>query len=162
MQLFQTTIRFLGHNIHNGTIIPINRSMEFASKFPDEIKDKTQLERFLGSLNYIHDYYPNLAADAAILYSRRRKNPPPSGPEHTDTVQKIKAGVKPLPCPSLPNPEWKKIVETDASNFGYGGILKQFNPNSNEEELLRFTSGIWHQAAKNYPTIKQECLAIVK
>ena len=31
MQLFQTTVRFLGHNIHNGTIIPINRSMEFAS-----------------------------------------------------------------------------------------------------------------------------------
>ena len=42
MKLFQTTVRFLGHNIHNGTIIPINRSMEFESKFPDEIKDKTQ------------------------------------------------------------------------------------------------------------------------
>lgn len=43
MKLFQITIRFLGHNIHNGTIIPIDRSIEFASKFPDEIKDKTQL-----------------------------------------------------------------------------------------------------------------------
>ena len=70
MKLFQTTVRFLGHNVHNGTIIPINRSMDFASKFPDEIKDKTQIQRFLESLNYIHDYYPNLATDAAILYSR--------------------------------------------------------------------------------------------
>ena len=77
MILFQTTVRFLGHNIHNGTIIPIYRSVEFTSKFIDEIKDKTQIQRFLGSLNYIHDYYPNLATDAAILYTRLRKNPPP-------------------------------------------------------------------------------------
>ena len=56
MKLFQTTVRFLGHNIHNGTIIPINRSVEFTSKFIDEIKDKTQLQRFLGSLNNIRDY----------------------------------------------------------------------------------------------------------
>ena len=34
MKLFQTTVRFLGYNIHNGTIIPIDRGIEFASKFP--------------------------------------------------------------------------------------------------------------------------------
>ena len=79
--------------------------MEFASKFLDEIKDKTQLQRFLGSLNYIHDYYPNVATDAAILYSRVRNNPPPWASEHTEAVQKIKVRVKTLPCLSLPNPE---------------------------------------------------------
>ena len=53
MKLFQTSVRFLGHDIHRGTITPINRSIEFANKFPDEIKDKTQLQRFLG-LSLIH------------------------------------------------------------------------------------------------------------
>ncbi|XP_028059089.1 uncharacterized protein LOC114262873 [Camellia sinensis] len=162
MKLFQTQVRFLGHNIHNGTIIPIDRSMEFASKFPDEIKDKTQLQRFLGSLNCIHDYYPNLATDAAILYTRLRKNPPVWSPEHTTAVKKIKARVKTLPCLCLPSPEYQKIVETDASDLGFGGILKQFNPKTSKEELLRFHSGVWHDAAKRYPTIKKECLAIVK
>ena len=47
MKLFQTTIRFLGFNINKGSVIPIQRSIEFASKFPDEIKEKTQLQRFL-------------------------------------------------------------------------------------------------------------------
>ncbi|HEX8017342.1 MAG TPA: reverse transcriptase family protein [Flavobacterium sp.] len=70
MKLFQKKIRFLGHNIFNGTIIPIDRCIEFASKFSDEIKDINQLQRFLGSLNYIRDYYPNLSQDAAILYIR--------------------------------------------------------------------------------------------
>ena len=59
MKLFQTTIRFLGHNINQGKIIPINRGIEFASKFFNEIRDKTQLQKFLASLNYIADYYPN-------------------------------------------------------------------------------------------------------
>ena len=70
MKPFQTTVRFLGHNIHNGSIIPINCSIEFTSKFPDEIKDKTQLQRFFGSLNYIRDYYHQLSKDASIIYTR--------------------------------------------------------------------------------------------
>ena len=70
MDLFHTTIKFLGHNSHNRSIIPIDRSIEFASKFPDEIKDKTQLQRFLGSLNYIRDYYHQLSQDASIIYTR--------------------------------------------------------------------------------------------
>lgn len=41
MFLFQTNVRFLGHNIDKGKIIPINRSIEFTSKFLDEITDKT-------------------------------------------------------------------------------------------------------------------------
>ena len=46
MKLFQTTVRFLGFNINKGSVIPIQRSIEFASKFPDEIKEKTQLQKF--------------------------------------------------------------------------------------------------------------------
>lgn len=57
MKLFQTNIRFLGHNINKGTTIPIDRYIDFAEKFPDEIKDKKQLQRFLRSLQYIADHY---------------------------------------------------------------------------------------------------------
>ena len=38
--LFQTKIRFIGHDIYQGTIKSIMRSLAFADKFPDEIKDK--------------------------------------------------------------------------------------------------------------------------
>jgi len=43
MGLFQTSVKFLGHYIEKGNICPINRSIEFASKFPDVITNKTQL-----------------------------------------------------------------------------------------------------------------------
>jgi hypothetical protein len=162
MKLFQTTIRFLGFNISPSSVVPIQRSIEFASKFSDEIRDKTQLQRFLGSLNYIADYYKNLALDCAPLHGRLKKNPLPWTKEHTKAVQKIKLHVKQLPCLGLANPKWFKVVETDASDLGYGGILKQRNPSSQKEELLRFTSGKWKSAQLNYSTIKKEMLSIVK
>jgi hypothetical protein len=58
--LFQNNIRFLVHKMVQNTITLMNRSLQFANKFPDEIKDNNQLQRFLGSLNYISDYYENL------------------------------------------------------------------------------------------------------
>ena len=53
MKLFQTKIKFLGFEIYQEKIKPIQRAIDFANKFLDEIKDKNQLQRFLGSLNYV-------------------------------------------------------------------------------------------------------------
>ena len=86
MTLFQTKIRFLGHGIYQGTIKPIMRSLAFADKFADEIKDKKQLQRFLRCLNYVSDFFPNLHQVCAPLYRRLRKNPVPLTKEHTSIV----------------------------------------------------------------------------
>lgn len=161
IKLFQTAIRFLGHDLHQGTYKPICRAIEFSSKFPDEITDKTQLQRFLGSLNYVADFIPDIRKICEPLYKRLRKNPIPWSLEQTNTVRKIKAIVQKLPCLGIPNPEAFMIVETDASNEGYGGILKQQNPSKTPEQLVRFTSGIWNSAQKNYSTVKKEILSIV-
>lgn len=159
ISLFQTRVRFLGHYIYQGTITPIERSIQFADKFPDEIKDKNQLQRFLGSLNYVSDFYPNLSQIAAPLRQRLKKDPPAWSNEHTKIVQTLKQYVQTLPCLTLANPTAFKIVETDASDIGYGGILKQVL--NNKEQLIRFTSGTWNPTQKNYSTIKKELLAIV-
>lgn len=174
MSLFQTKIRFLGHDINEGQFKPIGRSLEFASKFPDEIKDKTQLQRFLGCLNYVSDFIKDLRIICEPLYSRLRKNPKPWTQEHTKVVQKIKQIIKNLPFLGIPHPNAFMIVETDASELGYGGILKQNkhitsyqhmhdskNYSRYKEQLVRYHSGIWIGAQKNYSTIKKEILSIV-
>ena len=73
MKLFQTKFRFVGHDIFNGTIKPIQRSIEFADKFSDEIKDKSQLQRFLGCLNYVVNFFPNLGKFANHYFKDSRK-----------------------------------------------------------------------------------------
>lgn len=107
--------------IEKGKIIPINRSIEFAGKFPDQILNKTQLKNF--QIRFLIKF-----PDTAILYDRLKKNPKPWTESHTLAVQKIKKRVISLPCLMLANPNWKKIIETDASDIGYGGILKQVSP----------------------------------
>ena len=49
IKLFQTKAYFLGYDISEGQIRPIDGAIQFVDKFPDVIIDKTQLQRFLGS-----------------------------------------------------------------------------------------------------------------
>ncbi|KAL4189738.1 hypothetical protein AMTRI_Chr08g166860 [Amborella trichopoda] len=159
INICQTKIRFLGHHIHHGTIIPIERFIQFADKFPDIILDKTKLQRFLGCLNYIVDFYENLALDVKPLYDRLKKNPPKWTDEHTKAIQKIKLKAQELPCSTLAQPNTFKIIECDASKLGLGEILKQRIHTT--EQLVRYTSKAWNSTQQNYSTVKKELLAIV-
>ena len=124
INLFKNKIWFLGHNIYKGTLSPIDRAIQFADKFLDEIKDKNQLQRFLGSLNSVSDYFQGLRKICRPLYKRLEKNPPAWMDKHTMIVRQIEKYVKQLPCIVIPSPHAFKIVETDAFDIGYGGILK--------------------------------------
>lgn len=59
MTLVQTKVRFLGNGIHQRTIKPIARAIEFAEKYTDEIKVKTQLERFWDIEIMLHISFQN-------------------------------------------------------------------------------------------------------
>ena len=74
IELFQTKIRIFGYNIYQWMVIPINRSIQFADKFPDEILYKTQLQRFLGSLNYIAEFYKDLKKKCQPLWKIGRQS----------------------------------------------------------------------------------------
>jgi len=71
--------------------------MTFTSKFPNKIIDKTQLQRFLGSLNYVLDYYLNISRLAKPLYDRLKTNLIPWFDLHTDLVKQIKKQVQTIP-----------------------------------------------------------------
>ena len=117
---------------------PIERSLSFTNKFPDEITDKTQLQRFLKSLNYVLDYYPNISRLAKPWHDRLKTNLIQWFDLHTSIVRQIKQQVQTIPLLHFANPLAPKIVETDTSDFGYGRILKQVQ--NNKEQILQNTS----------------------
>ncbi|CAL2226721.1 unnamed protein product [Prunus armeniaca] len=117
IKLFQTNVRFLGFNICQSQISPIDRVIQFADKFTDQILDKSQLQRL-------------------------QSNPPPWSSAHTEIVKQIKVHVKTLPCLGIPSIDSFKIVETDASDIGYGGILKQRVSPYQPKQIIRFHYGI--------------------
>ncbi|KAA0032915.1 Enzymatic polyprotein [Cucumis melo var. makuwa] len=71
----------------------------------------------------------------------------------------FKSLAKSIPCLSLVDEQAKLIIDTDASDIGYGGILKQ--ELNGKISILRYHSGIWNSAKRNYSTVKKEVLAIV-
>ena len=132
----------MGYDISEGQIHPTDRAIQFADKFPDVIIDKTQLQRFLRSLNYVDDFYRDMRKQCKPLFNRLKSNPPPWSDVHTSLVQQIKSHVKALPCLGIPTVSAFKIVETDASDIGYGGILKQRISPESLKQIVRFYSGI--------------------
>nr|KYP36858.1 Enzymatic polyprotein [Cajanus cajan] len=101
-------------------------------------------------VNYVADFIPNIRIICAPLYTRLRKNPNPWNNDMTEIVKKVKQIVKRLPCLGILDPEAYLIVETDASDLGYGGILKQ--KILSKEQIVRYHSGIWHPAQRKYST----------
>ena len=142
IKLFQTKVSFLGYDISDGQIRPIDRTIQFANKFPDVIIDKTQLQRFLELLNYIANFYKDLRKQCKPFFDRLQSNPPPWSDVHASLVKQIKSHVKTLPCLDIPTVNAFKIVQTDASNIGYGGILKQRVSLDLTEQIVRFYSGV--------------------
>ena len=118
-------------------------------RFPNEIQDKTQLQRFLGCVNYIRDFIKYLGTICLPLYDRLKKNPKPWTAGHSREVQSIKSLAKGIPCLSLVDEKAKMIVETDASEKGYSRILKQ--KINEKESLVCFHSGVWNSAHKTIP-----------
>lgn len=141
LEMFQTKIKFLGHIISNGTLVLQQQAVEFANKFPYKILGKTQLQRCLGILKYVIHLYKDCAKDCKVLNERLKKEQYPWSHKHTKAVQKIKARVKNLPILYVADDDLPKIVETNASNIGWGTVLKQVRIKENKrkvEEILQF------------------------
>ena len=161
IKLFQTKVSFLGYDISEGQIHPIDKTIQFVDKFPYVIIDKTQLQRLLGSLNYIANFYKDLRKQCKHLFDRLQNNPLPWTDSHTFLVKQIKSHVKTLPCLGIPTVNTFKIFETNASDIGYGGILKQHVSPDLSKQIVRFHSRVQNNAKINYSTIKKEILSVV-
>ncbi|CAN4106354.1 unnamed protein product [Withania somnifera] len=80
------------------------RAIEFSTKFPDIILEKTQLQRFLGCLNYVANFIPNIRIICEPLYKCLGNNPVPWSEKQTRAIRNIKKIVQKLPCLGIPNP----------------------------------------------------------
>ena len=75
-------------------------------------------------INSIH-LKQNLRQTCAPLDNRLRKNPKPWSALHTQIIRQVKHRVQSVPYLGIPHHEAFMIIKADASDIGYGGILKQ-------------------------------------
>ena len=152
-------IEFLGLKIKAGEIVLQDHILEKVEKFPDVIENRKQLERFLGCLTYASDFIKNLAKLRKPLQSKLKKEEVWTwSSQDTKIVRELKKCCMNLPVLTLPNEDDELVLETDASNYHWGVVLKIKKDN----KLCRYSSGSFNKAECNYTVMEKEILAILK
>ncbi|CAL4156335.1 unnamed protein product, partial [Meganyctiphanes norvegica] len=121
----QDKVEFLGHQINFDGITPISNNILKINKFAPP-QTKTQLQSFLGLVNYYRNYIPNIAKLATPLYELLGKNKifqwsPDANTAFDNIKDKLTSGVKLF----HPNPGKPFILHTDSSDDSISAILSQ-------------------------------------
>lgn len=163
-QLYLNKINFLGLEITEGTHKLQPHILINLHKFPEKICDKKQLQRFLGCLTYAECYIAKLAEIRKPLQKKLKKDYVWQWTqEDTAYIRKIKNKLKDFPTLYQPQDEDLMILETDASQEYWSGVLKAKSlKNDNQEMLCRYTSGTFTGAELNYHSNEKEWLAVKK
>ena len=158
-QFEMTEITYLGHKINgNGiTVDPKKCEAITKMKYPENRKE---LQRFLGSINYLGKFIPNLAKKTAILRTLLKKDVLWSFEEaHKSAVDKLKTLVTTSPILKFFDDDKATRVTCDASKQGLGCLLEQ--KEGKEWHPVAFGSRSLNPAELNYAPIELETLAVV-
>ena len=163
--LFATRVKYLGHVI----------SEEGVSTDPEKVRDivnwhtpKTikQTRSFLGMVNYYSRFVPKLAEIAHPLHQVTKKNAKFNWTEQCQTAfNKLKEKLASAPIMAYPTRTEKFILDTDASDLGYGAVLSQMQRQSNgevQEKVIAYASKKFNDRESKYCARRRELLAIVK
>ncbi|XP_019261265.1 PREDICTED: uncharacterized protein LOC109239199 [Nicotiana attenuata] len=122
MVLAQKEIDFFEMHFVQGAYSPGPHICQELLKFPNTNLITKQIQQFLGIVNYVRDFIPNISTYISPLTEMLKKNALPWGKKQDEVVKEIKEiskNVKSLYIPS----DGKKILQTDASNEYWSAVL---------------------------------------
>ncbi|KAL0298251.1 UNVERIFIED_CONTAM: Enzymatic polyprotein [Sesamum angustifolium] len=157
-------IEFLGILIDEAGIELQEHIVEKIRNFPDILKDKKQLQSFLGVVNFAGIFIKDL--------SKYRKDFRPLLKEtesakwkweeiHTQRVRELKQVCNNLPKLAIPQDEDELVVYTDANDYRWAAVLMK--KTTTGEEPCRYTGGLFtEQQAKVWHINEKEFFAVWK
>ena len=165
---FLTEVDFLGHHISARGIEPQSSKCEKIMNWPMP-KSATDVRSFLGLVQYISAFLPNLADHTVVLTLLTTKDAHKHFPQWTDAhdfaFQTIKALVCGADCLTVidhQSPGDNRIFPTcDASDWHTGAALS-FGATWETARPVAFDSIQLNAAERNYPIHEEELLAIIR
>ena len=117
---------------------------------------RTKLEQFLGLVNYLCKFAPNLSDTTSPLRSLLKKeNEFAWDTPQTEAFQKVKSMITSTPVLSYYDPKETLTIECDAAKHGLGACLMQ------KGRPIAYASKSLTDAEVNYAVIEKECLALL-
>ena len=122
-QFFQDSVEYLGHEINQEGIWPLEKEVAAIKQAPTP-KTVEQLESFLGMINYYGKFIPNLSSIAAPLNQLRHKNRPWKWENQEETAfQQLKKALVSAKVLVHYDPTLPVKLDCDASATGIGAVL---------------------------------------
>ena len=155
----KTEIDYLGMHISDGKVRPTSDKLDAVLKMPVR-SSKTELQSFLGLVNFYRGFSPHLAEVALPLYRLTHKNESfVWDVVHEQAFVRVKKLLTGSQILRIPDFELPFLLSTDASSVALGAVLSQ-EIDGNEYPIF-FASRTLSDAERNYSVIEKELLAIV-
>lgn len=155
----QPMVKFMGHQLSEDGILPTNEKVSAIQNFRRP-ETASEMRSFLGLVNYVGKFIPNLSAVTAPLrkmivkgvkfhWSREAKL-------SFNEVKQAMANPNHL---AFYNPRYKTTLVTDASDNGIGAVLLQTS--NSKTRPVSYASKSLSKTEQKYSTLDKEALAIV-
>ncbi|XP_050339840.1 uncharacterized protein K02A2.6-like [Bactrocera neohumeralis] len=153
-------IEYLGRRVSANGILPDYSGIQAVKQLKPPM-NITQLEAFIGKVNYYCNFIPNFSQLAAPLNKLRRKNVHFTwGSEQQQAFKDLKLHIINATQLAHFNEQLPITLATDASSFGIGAVLSHIYPDGNERPIA-FASKTMDTHQLKYSQIEKEGLAIV-
>ena len=124
---------------------------------PDCLKSVRQ---FLGFVGYYRRFIPRFAVVAMpLVYLTGKDVPFVWDSSCSAAFHELRAALIDAPILAFPTETGQYILDTDASNFGLGGVLSQIQ--NDQERVVAYCSRALRPSQRRYCTTKREMLAAV-
>ncbi|KAL0309388.1 UNVERIFIED_CONTAM: putative enzymatic polyprotein [Sesamum radiatum] len=157
-------IEFLGILIDETGIELQEHIVEKIRNFPDILKDKKQLQSFLGVVNFAGIFIKDLAKyrkDFRPLLKETESSKWKWEEIHTQRVRELKQVCNNLPKLAIPQDKDELVVYTDANDYRWASVLMR--KTTTGEEPCRYTGGLFtEQQAKVWHINEKEFFAVWK
>ena len=157
--LFRASVPFLGHIVgqHGLECDPTKIEDVKSWPVPDCLKSVRQ---FLGFVGYYRRFIPRFADVATPLVHLTGKDVPFVWDSSCSTAfRELRAALMDALILAFPTETGLYVLDTDASNFGLGGVLSQIQ--NDQERVVAYCSRALRPSQRRYCTTKREMLAAV-
>lgn len=157
-EFYQQSVKFLGQFISEGISKPDKEKTEAIYEM-EEPKNVSEVRRFLGMVNYMMKYVPNLSDKTQPIRELLiKKNQFMWGQPQKEAFQKLKDEILKQPVLALYDRNAETRISADSSNFGLGCSLDQKQSN-NEWKMVMCASRCLTSTEKRYAQVEKEALA---
>ena len=149
---------FLGQLIDSSGIRPDPGKVNAIQTMPTPT-NMTELRQFLGMLNQLSKFAPNLADKTKPLQDLLIKtNTWIWGEAQQNCFKEVKQIITSTPVLALFNTEAETVVSADASSYGLGAVLQQKQPQSNFKPITYISRSLT-TTEQQYAQLEKELLA---